>query len=29
MGWEVLKSFEEIISGGKDNEYRPKLMEMG
>jgi DNA invertase Pin-like site-specific DNA recombinase len=28
MGWEVLKSFEEKISGGKENEDRPKLMEM-
>ena len=28
MGWEVLKSFEEKISGGKYNEDRPKLMEM-
>ena len=28
MGWEVLKTFEEKISGGKDNEDRPKLMEM-
>ena len=28
MGWEVVKTFEEKISGGKDNEDRPKLMEM-
>ena len=28
MGWEVLKIFEEKISGGKDNEDRAKLMEM-
>jgi DNA invertase Pin-like site-specific DNA recombinase len=28
MGYEVVKSFEEKISGGKDNEDRPKLMAM-
>jgi DNA invertase Pin-like site-specific DNA recombinase len=28
MGWDVLKSFEEKVSGGKENEDRPKLMEM-
>ena len=28
MGFEVLKTFEEKISGGKNNEDRPKLMEM-
>lgn len=28
MGYEVLKSFEEKISGGKNNEDRPKLVEM-
>jgi DNA invertase Pin-like site-specific DNA recombinase len=28
MKWEVVKIFEEKISGGKENEERPKLMEM-
>jgi DNA invertase Pin-like site-specific DNA recombinase len=28
MGFEVIKTFEEKISGGKNNEDRPKLMEM-
>ena len=28
MGFEVVKTFEEKISGGKNNEDRPKLMEM-
>ena len=28
MGYEVVKTFEEKISGGKNNEDRPKLMEM-
>lgn len=28
MSWEVLDTFEEKISGGKENEARPKLMEM-
>lgn len=28
MGWEVVKIFEEKISGGKKNEERPILMEM-
>ena len=28
MGWEVIKSFEEKISGAKNNEDRPKLVEM-
>ena len=28
MGWQVMKAFEEKISGGKNNEDRPKLMEM-
>lgn len=28
MCFEVVKTFEEKISGGKDNEDRPKLMEM-
>lgn len=28
MGYSVLGKFEEKISGGKDNEDRPKLMEM-
>lgn len=28
MGFKVLKTFEEKISGGKNNEDRPKLMEM-
>jgi len=28
MGHEVVKTFEEKISGGKNNEDRPKLMEM-
>lgn len=28
MGYKVVKTFEEKISGGKNNEERPKLMEM-
>ena len=28
MGFQVVKTFEEKISGGKNNEDRPKLMEM-
>ena len=28
MGFEVVKTFEEKVSGGKNNEDRPKLMEM-
>ena len=28
MGYKVVKTFEEKISGGKNNEDRPKLMEM-
>ncbi len=28
MGWQVVKAFEEKISGAKNNEDRPKLMEM-
>lgn len=28
MGFQVIKTFEEKISGGKNNEERPKLMEM-
>ena len=28
MGFDVVKTFEEKISGGKTNEERPKLMEM-
>lgn len=28
MGFQVVKTFEEKISGGKNNEERPKLMEM-
>lgn len=28
MGWEVIKVFEEKISGGKKNEERPILLEM-
>lgn len=28
MGFEALRTFEEKISGGKNNEDRPKLMEM-
>lgn len=28
MGFKVVKTFEEKISGGKNNEDRPKLMEM-
>jgi len=28
MGWVVLKTFEEKVYGGKENEARPKLMEM-
>lgn len=28
MGWQVMRAFEEKISGGKNNEDRPKLMEM-
>lgn len=28
MGFQVMKSFEEKVSGGKNNEDRPKLMEM-
>ncbi len=28
MGWVVMKTFEEKISGAKNNEDRPKLMEM-
>ena len=28
MGYKVVKTFEEKISGGKHNEERPKLMEM-
>ena len=28
MGWVVIKTFEEKISGAKNNEDRPKLMEM-
>ena len=28
MGWQVAKAFEEKISGAKNNEERPKLVEM-
>ena len=28
MGWTVVKAFEEKVSGAKNNEDRPKLMEM-
>ena len=28
MGFQVVKTFEEKVSGGKNNEDRPKLMEM-
>jgi DNA invertase Pin-like site-specific DNA recombinase len=28
MGFQLIKTFEEKISGGKNNEDRPKLMEM-
>jgi DNA invertase Pin-like site-specific DNA recombinase len=28
MGFQVIKTFEEKVSGGKNNEERPKLMEM-
>lgn len=28
QGYEVLRTFEEKVSGGKENEDRPKLMEM-
>ena len=28
MGWEVIKVFEEKISGAKKNEERPELMKM-